>query len=43
MDTATNMPILPEFSEDRIGRLAADFRESGDGPSNKRYGYVRRA
>ena len=43
MDSATNMPKLPDFSEDRIGRLAADFRESGEGPSNKRYGFVRRA
>ncbi len=43
MDSATNMPKLPDFSEDRIGKLARDFRESGDGPSHKRYGYVRRA
>lgn len=43
MDSATNMPVLPDFSEDRIGQLAADFRETGDGPSHKRYGYVRRA
>ena len=43
MDTATNLPDMPTFSEDRLAQLAADYRESGEGPSNKRYGYVRTA
>jgi predicted TIM-barrel fold metal-dependent hydrolase len=43
LDTATNLPDMPTFSEDRLAQLAADYRESGEGPSNKRYGYVRTA
>ena len=43
MNEAKNMPILPAFSEDKIAGLAAQFRESGGGPSNKRFGYVRKA
>jgi hypothetical protein len=41
LDTATNLPDMPTFSEDRLAQLATDYRESGEGPSNKRYGYVR--
>ena len=43
LDTATNLPDMPTFSEDRLAQLASDYRESGEGPSNKRYGYVRTA
>ena len=37
------MPNLPAFSEDKIAGLATKFREAGGGPSNKRFGYVRKA
>ena len=43
MNEATNMPDLPNFSEDKIAGLAAKFREAGGGPSNKRFGYTRKA
>ena len=43
MNEATNMPNLPNFSEDKIAGLAAKFREAGGGPSNKRFGYTRKA
>ena len=43
MNEATNMPDLPDFSEDKIAGLAAKFREAGGGPSNKRFGYTRKA
>ena len=43
MNEATNMPDLPAFSEDKIAGLAEKFREEGGGPSNKRFGYVRKA
>jgi predicted TIM-barrel fold metal-dependent hydrolase len=38
-----NMPNMPGFSEDKIAQLARAHRESGEGPTNKRYGYVRTA
>lgn len=41
--TASDMPAMPDFSEDKIARLAQKFREEGGGPSNKRYGFVRTA
>ena len=40
---ANNMPAIPEFSEDKIAKLAERLREEGGGPSNKRYGYIRTA
>ena len=43
MNEATNMPDLPNFSEDKIAGLAEKFREAGGGPSNKRFGYTRKA
>ena len=43
LNEATNMPDMPSFSEDKIGQLAARFREDGGKPSNKRYGFIRKA
>ena len=43
LNEANNLPNMPAFSEDKIADLAAKFREVGGGPSNKRYGYVRKA
>ena len=43
LNEATNMPDMPSFSEDKIGQLAAKFREDGGKPSNKRYGFIRKA
>ena len=43
LNEATNLPDLPNFSEDKIGQLAAKFREEGGKPSNKRYGLIRKA
>ena len=42
MNEATNMPDLPNFSEDKIAGLAAEFVKQVSGPSNKRFGYTRR-
>ena len=38
-----NMPTMPDFSEDKIAQLARAHRESGEGPTNKRYGYIQTA
>lgn len=41
-DDTKNMPNLPSFSEDKISSLAESFRQAGGGPSNKRFGYIRK-
>ena len=43
LNEANNLPNMPSFSEDKIGQLAAKFREEGGKPSNKRYGLIRKA
>jgi len=43
VQSASEMPDMPNFSEDKIAQLAQQFREEGGVPSNKRYGYVRTA
>jgi hypothetical protein len=43
VQSASEMPEMPNFSEDRLAQLAQQFREEGGVPSNKRYGYVRTA
>ena len=43
LNHVNNMPTMPEFSEDKIAQLGRAHRESGEGPTNKRYGYIRTA
>ncbi len=43
VQSAAEMPAMPDFSEDKLAQLARQFREEGGAPSNKRYGYVRSA
>lgn len=41
VESASDMPTMPDYSEDKLAQLAHRFREEGGVPSNTRYGYVR--